>query len=178
MHYVIEPQDRYRLVKRRRMQEAMSASVMLLTSTVTVAENVSAIIFPTMPAISGCSSSSLSSRSDPLRVMLVIVLQRAAASSQRACPEISQALRASPDAGSLTYSVPGFAEKSTDPQAFRGGYRTCNPVLMRFNCPDPWSPFGAGRCLLPPASRQPPRSVRAYGHARMGEVTAALRSSP
>jgi RHS repeat-associated protein len=24
------------------------------------------------------------------------------------------------------------------------GYRQFNPVLMRFNCPDSWSPFGSG----------------------------------
>lgn len=24
------------------------------------------------------------------------------------------------------------------------GYRAYNPATMRFNCPDSWSPFGAG----------------------------------
>jgi len=44
--------------------------------------------------------------------------------------------------------LPGFNGERLDPvsQTYHlgNGYRTYNPVLMRFNAPDSWSPFGAG----------------------------------
>lgn len=44
--------------------------------------------------------------------------------------------------------MPGFNGERTDPvsgaQNLGNGYRAYNPILMRFNRPDDWSPFGAG----------------------------------
>lgn len=44
--------------------------------------------------------------------------------------------------------LPGFNGERPDPvsQTYHlgNGYRTYNPILMRFNAPDSWSPFGAG----------------------------------
>ncbi|AVO60077.1 RHS repeat-associated core domain-containing protein [Pseudomonas chlororaphis] len=44
--------------------------------------------------------------------------------------------------------LPGFNGERTDPISgvshLGNGYRAYNPVLMRFNCPDSYSPFGAG----------------------------------
>lgn len=44
--------------------------------------------------------------------------------------------------------LPGFNGERTDPVSgtyhLGNGYRAYNPVLMRFNCPDSLSPFGAG----------------------------------
>jgi len=44
--------------------------------------------------------------------------------------------------------LPGFNGERLDPvsQTYHlgNGYRTYNPVLMRFNAPDSWSPFGSG----------------------------------
>ncbi|MGY4818219.1 RHS repeat-associated core domain-containing protein [Pseudomonas chlororaphis subsp. piscium] len=44
--------------------------------------------------------------------------------------------------------LPGFNGERTDPVSgvshLGNGYRAYNPVLMRFNCPDSYSPFGAG----------------------------------
>jgi RHS repeat-associated protein len=49
---------------------------------------------------------------------------------------------------SETQSVLGFNGERLDPVSgtyhLGNGYRAYNPVLMRFNCPDSWSPFGAG----------------------------------
>ncbi|AZD09349.1 hypothetical protein C4K26_3954 [Pseudomonas chlororaphis] len=55
--------------------------------------------------------------------------------------------------GSTTFSpadapLPGFNGERIDPVSgvshLGNGYRAYNPVLMRFNCPDSYSPFGAG----------------------------------
>ncbi|WP_148251451.1 RHS repeat-associated core domain-containing protein [Raoultella terrigena] len=50
--------------------------------------------------------------------------------------------------GSPTDGLPGFNGERTDPVSgtyhLGNGYRAYNPVLMRFNCPDSLSPFGAG----------------------------------
>ncbi|WP_264774157.1 RHS repeat-associated core domain-containing protein [Coxiella burnetii] len=47
-----------------------------------------------------------------------------------------------------TPSVLGFNGERLDPVSgtyhLGNGYRAYNPILMRFNCPDSWSPFGAG----------------------------------
>jgi RHS repeat-associated protein len=43
--------------------------------------------------------------------------------------------------------LPGFNGNRADPVSgsyLGNGYRAYNPVLMRFNCPDSLSPFGAG----------------------------------
>jgi len=76
--------------------------------------------------------------------------------------------------------LPGFNGERLDPvsQTYHlgNGYRTYNPVLMRFNAPDSWSPFGAGGlnpyayCEGDPINRADPS-----GHmsARMG-VTLGL----
>ncbi|MCX7077853.1 MAG: RHS repeat-associated core domain-containing protein, partial [Pseudomonas sp.] len=45
-------------------------------------------------------------------------------------------------------SLLGFNGERQDPVTghyhLGNGYRAFNPVLMRFNCPDSWSPFGEG----------------------------------
>lgn len=55
--------------------------------------------------------------------------------------------------GSIRFSpsdapLPGFNGERIDPitgvSHLGNGYRAYNPVLMRFNCPDSYSPFGAG----------------------------------
>lgn len=48
----------------------------------------------------------------------------------------------------MIYRVVGFNSERNDPVSgnthLGNGYRTYNPDLMRFNCPDAWSPFGSG----------------------------------
>lgn len=50
--------------------------------------------------------------------------------------------------GDATDMLPGFNGERADPVSgsyhLGNGYRAYNPVLMRFNCPDSLSPFGAG----------------------------------
>lgn len=50
--------------------------------------------------------------------------------------------------GSSAFSLIGFAGQLPDPLTghyhLGNGYRQYNPVLMRFNSPDSWSPFGSG----------------------------------
>lgn len=50
--------------------------------------------------------------------------------------------------GETTHLLPGFNGERADPISgcypLGNGYRAYNPVLMRFNCPDNLSPFGAG----------------------------------
>ncbi|WP_052752434.1 RHS repeat-associated core domain-containing protein [Tatumella morbirosei] len=50
--------------------------------------------------------------------------------------------------GDATELLPGYNGERTDPVSgtyhLGNGYRAYNPVLMRFNCPDSLSPFGAG----------------------------------
>ncbi|MCW2480765.1 RHS repeat-associated core domain-containing protein, partial [Candidatus Symbiopectobacterium sp. NZEC135] len=50
--------------------------------------------------------------------------------------------------GDVTDLLPGFNGERVDPVSgtyhLGNGYRAYNPVLMRFNCPDSLSPFGAG----------------------------------
>ncbi|MEN4700012.1 RHS repeat-associated core domain-containing protein [Pantoea agglomerans] len=50
--------------------------------------------------------------------------------------------------GNATDILPGFNGERVDPVSgiwhLGNGYRAYNPVLMRFNCPDSLSPFGAG----------------------------------
>ncbi|WP_277972950.1 RHS repeat-associated core domain-containing protein [Pantoea agglomerans] len=50
--------------------------------------------------------------------------------------------------GKVTSEQPGFNGERVDPVScvyhLGNGYRAYNPVLMRFNCPDNLSPFGAG----------------------------------
>lgn len=50
--------------------------------------------------------------------------------------------------GTTTDGLPGFNGERADPVSgayhLGNGYRAYNPVLMRFNCPDSLSPFGAG----------------------------------
>ncbi|EBP4160873.1 RHS repeat-associated core domain-containing protein, partial [Salmonella enterica subsp. enterica] len=50
--------------------------------------------------------------------------------------------------GKDTGQLPGFNGERRDPVSgayhLGNGYRAYNPVLMRFNCPDSLSPFGAG----------------------------------
>jgi RHS repeat-associated protein len=50
--------------------------------------------------------------------------------------------------GNTGDGLPGFNGERTDPASgtyhLGNGYRAYNPVLMRFNCPDNLSPFGAG----------------------------------
>ncbi|MBD2816236.1 RHS repeat-associated core domain-containing protein [Xenorhabdus sp. Flor] len=50
--------------------------------------------------------------------------------------------------GETTDLLPGFNGERADPVSgtyhLGNGYRAYNPVLMRFNCPDSLSPFGAG----------------------------------
>ncbi|OUM07100.1 sugar-binding protein [Pseudomonas syringae] len=48
-----------------------------------------------------------------------------------------------PPVGSLGYNGE-LAEADTGWQLLGNGYRAYNPVLMRFNSPDSWSPFGEG----------------------------------
>jgi RHS repeat-associated protein len=67
-------------------------------------------------------------------------------------------------------SLLGFNGERSDPLTghywLGNGYRTFNPVLMRFNSPDSWSPFGKGGlngyayCLGDPVNRMDPT-----GHA-------------
>ncbi|MDU9392469.1 RHS repeat-associated core domain-containing protein [Pseudomonas sp. zfem002] len=62
--------------------------------------------------------------------------------------------------------VPGFngelADTLTGHYLLGNGYRAYNPVLMRFNSPDSWSPFGRGGpnaygyCLGDPVNRRDP----------------------
>jgi len=75
------------------------------------------------------------------------------------------------DAGLL----PGFNGERLDPvsQTYHlgNGYRTYNPVLMRFNAPDSWSPFGSGGlnqyayCEGDPINRSDPS-----GHISSGAI--------
>ncbi|WP_080925243.1 MULTISPECIES: RHS repeat-associated core domain-containing protein [Pseudomonas] len=57
------------------------------------------------------------------------------------------------------------------------GYRAFNPALMRFNCPDNWSPFGEGGinsytyCLGDPINRHDANGHAAKGHAVIQWVT-------
>jgi len=48
----------------------------------------------------------------------------------------------------MNYSDPAFNGERLDPVSgtyhLGNGYRAYSPVLMRFTCPDSWSPFGAG----------------------------------
>jgi|GEM_PF-2336149 len=63
-------------------------------------------------------------------------------------------------------SMPGFNGQRRDPVSHSyhlgNGYRAYNPILMRFNCPDSLSPFGAGGinpytyCLGDPVNRADP----------------------
>ena len=50
--------------------------------------------------------------------------------------------------GSAGITTPGFNGERLDPVSntyhLGNGYRAYNPLLMRFNCPDSFSPFGAG----------------------------------
>ncbi|WP_130906855.1 RHS repeat-associated core domain-containing protein [Pseudomonas sp. Sample_16] len=67
---------------------------------------------------------------------------------------------------SAVFSVLGFNGEPWDPVTGRyllgNGYRAFNPVLMRFNSPDSWSPFGEGGlntygyCLGDPINRRDP----------------------
>ncbi|MGH8388111.1 MAG: RHS repeat-associated core domain-containing protein [Pseudomonas sp.] len=63
-------------------------------------------------------------------------------------------------------SLLGFNGERPDPVTgcylLGNGYRAFNPVLMRFNCPDSWSPFGRGGlngyayCVGDPVNRRDP----------------------
>ena len=65
-----------------------------------------------------------------------------------------------------THRVPGFNGERPDPLTghylLGNGYRAFNPILMRFNSPDRWSPFGKGGinayayCLGDPINRIDP----------------------
>lgn len=67
----------------------------------------------------------------------------------------------------------GFNGEMSDPVTghyhLGNGYRQYNPVLMRFNSPDSWSPFGAGGvnaymyCAGEPINRQDPSGHRFFG---------------
>lgn len=68
--------------------------------------------------------------------------------------------------GEVPAQLPGFNGERRDPVSgtyhLGNGYRAYNPVLMRFNCPDSLSPFGAGGinpyayCLGDPVNRIDP----------------------
>ena len=71
--------------------------------------------------------------------------------------------------------LPGFNGERLDPvnQSYNlgNGYRTYNPVLMRFNAPDSWSPFGDGGlnqyayCEGDPINRSDPSGHMSSGAA-------------
>ncbi|MDC9604672.1 RHS repeat domain-containing protein [Xenorhabdus griffiniae] len=71
--------------------------------------------------------------------------------------------------------IPAYNGERLDPAAdayhLGNGYRAYNPVLMRFNAPDSWSPFGAGGvnpyayCLGDPINRIDPT-----GHISLGSL--------
>ncbi|WMV71129.1 RHS repeat-associated core domain-containing protein [Xenorhabdus griffiniae] len=74
-----------------------------------------------------------------------------------------------------TPDIPAYNGERFDPAAgayhLGNGYRAYNPVLMRFNAPDSWSPFGAGGlnpyayCLGDPLNRIDPT-----GHISLGSL--------
>ena len=69
------------------------------------------------------------------------------------------------------------------------GYRAFNPVLMRFNCPDSWSPFGEGGlnayayCLGDPVNRYDPTGhispffEKLFGAPTAGNLPPATRTA-
>ncbi|WP_082378002.1 RHS repeat-associated core domain-containing protein [Pseudomonas sp. RIT-PI-q] len=77
-------------------------------------------------------------------------------------------------------SLLGFNGERPDPVTghylLGNGYRAFNPVLMRFNSPDSWSPFGKGGlnayayCKWNPISESDPT-----GHANMVKVVSAVK---
>ncbi|MDD0977613.1 RHS repeat-associated core domain-containing protein [Pseudomonas fontis] len=78
----------------------------------------------------------------------------------------------------------GFNGERPDPLTghylLGNGYRAYNPVLMRFNSPDSWSPFGQGGlnaytyCLGDPVNRQDPTGHDATNIATIGLAALAV----
>lgn len=70
-------------------------------------------------------------------------------------------------------------DPSTGHYLLGNGYRAYNPVLMRFNQPDSWSPFGAGGlnpyvyCLGNPINRRDPT-----GHMALGSLLGLMDAVP
>ncbi|MEE1921319.1 RHS repeat-associated core domain-containing protein [Pseudomonas sp. 148P] len=64
-----------------------------------------------------------------------------------------------------------FLESRTGHYLLGNGYRGYNPVLMRFNQPDSWSPFGSGGlnpyqyCLGDPVNHRDPTGHAAHGNS-------------
>ena len=56
-------------------------------------------------------------------------------------------------------------DKTTGHYLLGNGYRAFNPVLMRFNSPDSWSPFGEGGINAYAYSNKPLNEVDPTGHA-------------
>lgn len=85
--------------------------------------------------------------------------------------------------GETTDLLPGFNGERTDPVSgashLGNGYRAYNPVLMRFNCPDSLSPFGAGGinpyayCAGDPVNHTDPSGHMSW-QGILGIVTGAL----
>lgn len=75
-------------------------------------------------------------------------------------------------------SLLGFNGERPDPVTgcylLGNGYRAFNPVLMRFNSPDTWSPFGRGGlnaygyCVGDPVNRSDPTGHWSWGNPRKG----------
>lgn len=76
-----------------------------------------------------------------------------------------------PTAGKGLFDMLGFngerSEAETGHYILGNGYRAFNPVLMRFNSPDSWSPFGNGGLnAYAYCSGDPVNYVDAMGHSR------------
>jgi RHS repeat-associated protein len=93
--------------------------------------------------------------------------------------------------GSGLISLLGFNGERLDPVTgyymLGNGYRAFNPVLMRLNCPDSWSPFGEGGlnayayCLNDPANRSDTNghiSFKAVGRLLMSIYRMKRQTAP
>ena len=82
--------------------------------------------------------------------------------------------------GNADVQLPTFNGEYSDPATghylLGNGYRAYNPVLMRFNSPDSWSPFGAGGInSYGYCSGDPVNFVDPSGHALLASVFRGMR---